>query len=161
MGATPEYQDSIPITNAKGNFRIRSNQRAELYAAKVALGIIGRLEKTKEDLASRAQIHAIKASGRQIDGRNLYDDREEFYIVATDSEYVANDWRTSKGTRPANLDLFQDLDATLTSHEARNIKIGFWHIPREYNEVADKLAKTAAKSGDPVNASTSEGLLSK
>jgi len=28
----------------------------------------------------------------------------------------------------------------------RNIKVGFWHVPREYNELADKLAKEAARS---------------
>ena len=50
---------------------------------------------------------------------------------------------------PANLDLFLKLDAEITIQEARqDVKIGFWHIPREYNTRADTLAKEASIQGD-------------
>ena len=38
----------------------------------------------------------------------------------------------------------------LAAEEAvQDVKIGFWHIPRDYNRIADVLAKEAAKQGDP------------
>ncbi|KAJ5029793.1 hypothetical protein J3E73DRAFT_379654 [Bipolaris maydis] len=78
------------------------------------------------------------------------------WIVATDSEYVvkgmtewlpkwkSNNWRTAKGTTPANLDLFLALDSVVTTLESENLTIGFWYIPREHNKIADRLAKAAA-----------------
>lgn len=51
---------------------------------------------------------------------------------------------------PANLDLFLYLDEELTAAEMKlNVKIGFWHVRREYNRIADGLAKKAALEGDP------------
>ena len=60
----------------------------------------------------------------------------------------ANKFRTSKGTTPANLDLFLALDAAVASYEAKSIDIAFWHVPREFNKIADGLAKKAAALGD-------------
>lgn len=51
--------------------------------------------------------------------------------------------------KPANLDLFLKLDTELVAQEAKDVKIGFWHVCREYNTIADGLAKTAALEGDP------------
>lgn len=31
----------------------------------------------------------------------------------------------------------------------KEIAIGFWHVPREYNTIADRLAKEASQNGDP------------
>jgi ribonuclease HI len=62
----------------------------------------------------------------------------------------ANNWRNSRNVIPANLDLFQTLDAAITTEERRQgVKIGFWHISRKYNNLADGLAKAAAQHGDP------------
>ena len=36
----------------------------------------------------------------------------------------------------------------MTTHEANNVTIAFWHIPREHNKLADSLAKAAAVYGD-------------
>lgn len=47
-----------------------------------------------------------------------------------------------------NLDLFRRLDDAITEQEANGIEIGFWHIPREYNTLADGLAKQAAIYGE-------------
>lgn len=42
------------------------------------------------------------------------------------------------------------LDEALAVEEAKqDVKIGFWHVPREYNTIADRLAKEAAQLGDP------------
>ncbi|KAJ6192139.1 ribonuclease H-like domain-containing protein [Bipolaris maydis] len=108
---------SKPITNTVDSFPLRSNQRAELYAAKSGLEIFsGAHDKDPQNEAKAC-------------------------IIATDSEYVVkemtewipnwkrNDWGTTKGSKPANLDLFLALDSMLTKHEAENVKVGFWHIP--------------------------------
>ncbi|KAL9028154.1 MAG: hypothetical protein Q9196_003436 [Gyalolechia fulgens] len=83
-------------------------------------------------------------------------DLKDQWIIATDSEYVvkgmtewlprwkSNNFRTSQNTKPANLDLFLQLDAALTAEEvAQDVNIGFWHVAR------DALAKMAAQEGDP------------
>ncbi|USP79252.1 ribonuclease H-like protein [Curvularia clavata] len=118
-------QRSKPITDMVDDYPLRSNQRAELCAAKFGLEVLA------ED------------DDRDSEGR------ERNWIIATDSEYVGNGWRTSKGTRPLNLDLFLALDALVATHEANsNVKIGFWRIPRAHNTIADNLAKMAAIHGD-------------
>ncbi|CAG5158134.1 uncharacterized protein ALTATR162_LOCUS5000 [Alternaria atra] len=118
------------------NFPVRSNQRAELCAAILGLELVAKTY----DKNSNSEAGA--------------------WIVATDSEYVVkgmtewlpkwrrNNWRTSKGTKPANLDLFLALDGALATHEAKNVTIAFWHVPREHNQLADGLAKAAAAYGD-------------
>lgn len=115
------------------NFPRRSSQRAELYAAELGVKLL---------YATRI------GNGPQV------------WIIATDSEYVVrgitewlpawrkNGWRTSKGWEPANLDLFLALDRVLKIYEAKNVTIQFWHIPREHNKLADRLAKAAAAYGD-------------
>ncbi|KIW20826.1 hypothetical protein PV08_01404 [Exophiala spinifera] len=140
-GENDGSQLSVPITDTEDDFPLRSNQRAELYAARLGLEFLAE--------ADRIRSTTKKAKGEP-----------KAWIIATDSEYVVkgitewlptwrrNDWRTSKGTKPANLDLFLALDDALASHEAKKVKIGFWHIPREYNQLADRLAKAAAIDGD-------------
>lgn len=59
-----------------------------------------------------------------------------------------NKLRNSRNAKPANLDLFLQLDAALSIEEIKGIKVGFWHVPREHNTIADKLAKEAAQFGD-------------
>ena len=52
--------------------------------------------------------------------------------------------------KPANLDLFLQLDKEITTTEVKkNVEIGFWHVRREYNTIADGLVKKAALEGDP------------
>lgn len=56
-----------------------------------------------------------------------------------------NNWRTAAGKCPANLDLFLRLDAAINLRESEeDITIGFWHVPRHLNYIADELAKEAA-----------------
>ncbi|KAF2472779.1 ribonuclease H-like protein [Lindgomyces ingoldianus] len=118
------------------NFPLRLNQRAELCAAKPGL-----------EFFAEAYNKGSKSEA-------------EAWIIATNSEYVVkgitewlstwkrNDWRTTKGSKSANLDLFVALDGVITKHEAENVKIGLWHIPREHNKLANRLAKAAAVLSD-------------
>lgn len=59
-----------------------------------------------------------------------------------------NKFRNNRNVKPGNLDLFLQLDAALTNEEIKGVKIGFWHVRREYNTMADTLAKQAAQLGD-------------
>ena len=59
-----------------------------------------------------------------------------------------NKLRNSRTLKPANLDLFSQLDAALPNEEMKGVKIGFWYVPREFNRMADALAKQAAQLGD-------------
>jgi len=59
-------------------------------------------------------------------------------------------WKTSTGKDPVNLDLFKNLDRNiLRIEETFNIRIKFFWVPREYNSVADQLAKDAAAKALP------------
>ena len=64
-------QLSIPITDDEDNFPLRSNQRAELYAAKLGLTF----------LAEAAEINTQETSSKPTD-------ESADWIIATDSEYV-------------------------------------------------------------------------
>jgi ribonuclease HI len=59
-------------------------------------------------------------------------------------------WKTSTGKDPVNLDLFKNLDRNiLRIEETFKIRIKFFWVPREYNSVADQLAKNAAAKATP------------
>jgi len=62
----------MPITDSEDNFALRSNQRAELYAAKFGLEI----------LAEADRLNTKKPSGKSKV-------KSKAWIIATDSEYVA------------------------------------------------------------------------
>lgn len=70
-GATEGFQLSIPITDKEDPFPVRSNQRAELIAAKEGLKFFGLLAEINEESA-----HHRSQQGAPV------------WIVATDSEYV-------------------------------------------------------------------------
>ncbi|KAI4141441.1 MAG: hypothetical protein L6R39_005329 [Caloplaca ligustica] len=141
-------QWSIPVTGDLDMGQKRTSQRAELLAAQAGL---------------RYLIISSPDEGRRKKGRKSGSTAESRnWIIATDSEYVVkgvtewlpawkqNNLRTNRNTVPANLDLFLYLDEELTAAEMKlNVKIGFWHVRREYNRIADGLAKKAALEGDP------------
>ncbi|KAK7451005.1 hypothetical protein VKT23_012682 [Stygiomarasmius scandens] len=138
----------------------RTNQRAELLGALEGLDLLYTLWKENRAEAER--------EGRPVHGeaKKHRSDREDFdrdldlgkqeWAVATDSEYVVKGitqwypawrrrgWITANGKRPTNLDLFRRLNAKLDELEAMDIQVGFWRIPREYNQLADQLAGEAA-----------------
>ncbi|KAJ7597642.1 ribonuclease H-like domain-containing protein [Mycena floridula] len=126
----------------------RTNQRAELLAALHGL----------KSLADQA--HHIHSNRRFVLNPNDPIQRTENWTVATDSAYVVNGitdwihawrakkWRTAKGKIPDNLDLFQKLEAAISDYEQQNnAKIEFLHIGREYNQLADSLARRGAAQG--------------
>ncbi|KAL9047111.1 MAG: hypothetical protein Q9206_006898 [Seirophora lacunosa] len=142
-----ELHLSLPITTDMDPTHKRTSQRAELLAALEGLQYLANQSKR------RKVVEGIKSNSP---------DQEKSWIIATDSLYVVegmtewlpvwknNNFRTSQNKKPANLDLFQKLDEELAAEESKqNVKIGFWHVPREYNKIADGLAKKAALQGDP------------
>lgn len=70
-GATEGFQLSIPITDEEDPFPVRSNQRAELIAAKEGLKFLGLLAEMNEESA-----------------HHRFQQDTPVWIVATDSEYV-------------------------------------------------------------------------
>lgn len=62
-----------------------------------------------------------------------------------------NHWRGSGGQTPKNLDLFQLLmEAVEFAEEDFDVRVKFWWIPRECNELADKLARAGARDAEPL-----------
>jgi ribonuclease HI len=70
-GTSDGSQMSLPMTDTEDSFPLRSNQRAELYAAKVGL----------EFLAESARVNTEEPVGKSKD-------EPAYWIIATDSEYV-------------------------------------------------------------------------
>ncbi|KAL8708839.1 MAG: hypothetical protein Q9220_006295 [cf. Caloplaca sp. 1 TL-2023] len=141
VGRGDSRQISKPITTAIDSGR-RTSQRAELLAAVVGVQWI-----------------TVEQEHRG-DSRNI--GPPDSWVIATDSEYVVkgvtewlptwkkNKLRTNRNTEPANLDLFLRIDMEIAEAEEKTkVKIGFWHVLREYNAIADRLAKKAASEGDP------------
>ncbi|KAG6829999.1 hypothetical protein H0H92_002690 [Tricholoma furcatifolium] len=146
LGSDERMWLSIPVDHEiDGNAR-RTSQRAELLAAIYGLKFLYETRDPDEPTCK---------DGRKRGHSSAMDSLK--FAVATDSEYVVkgitqwfptwreNGWRNSQGRLPANLDLFKRLDDLATEIERFGYKVGFWHINREYNAVADRLAKNATR----------------
>ncbi|KAJ7740217.1 ribonuclease H-like domain-containing protein, partial [Mycena maculata] len=132
IGNSSKDQISVPVTEAMDPGARRTSQRAELLAALHGLHFI------------------VGTSSAE------HDAREGEYIIVADSEYVlkgmtewmprwkSNNWKTPQGRVPANLDLFRRLDFAVAEYESRGLKIQFFHVLRQFNMIADGLAKRAA-----------------
>ncbi|KAL9597476.1 MAG: hypothetical protein Q9219_005109 [cf. Caloplaca sp. 3 TL-2023] len=157
------WQRDIPITAQEDKGQKRTSQRAELLAA--ISGLEHMVEMYERFSEEETPARRVKKSGlKRMRGEfeNGTGKEGQSWVIATDSVYVVkgmtewlpvwkeNHLRTNRNTRPANLDLFVRLDAAINAVQAEhNVKIGFWHIGREHNTVADRLAKMAAEDGDP------------
>ncbi|KAL8919913.1 MAG: hypothetical protein Q9172_004731 [Xanthocarpia lactea] len=153
MGEKDLSQQAIPITAVLDPRQKRTSQRAELLAA---LSGLRQLIDADELNATEETKKKKRKKRRKLSSTEA----KKSWIIATDSEYVVkgmtewlpawknNNLRTNRNTKPANLDLFLRLDDAIAVEETKGVKIGFWHVPREYNAVADKLAKDAAQLGD-------------
>ncbi|THU86992.1 ribonuclease H-like protein [Dendrothele bispora CBS 962.96] len=154
-GRAKSERRSKPVNDTLDPGMPRTNQRAELLGALEGLDLLLALWK-EESERERAR---ERGQGNQSDrhgSTDNSDDGPQKWVVATDSEYVVKgitqwyptwekrNWRTADGKTPTNLDLFHHLNDNLTAIEALNIQVGFWRIPREYNKIADGLAKEAA-----------------
>lgn len=159
-GTDTEGQRSIPVTDTVDPGQKRTSQRAELLAAIAGL----------QYMVDNKHLHVIETlepgsrKEKKLRRKGMEPppkDSKDQWIIATDSEYVVkgmtewlpkwktNKFRTNHNTKPANLDLFLQLDAALEIEEVKqDVLVGFWHISREYNTIADALAKKAAQDGD-------------
>ena len=64
--------------------------------------------------------------------------------------FKRNGMRTAAGRTPLNLDLFMKLDQEIDAIEReRDVQIGFWHVLRKHNVIADRLATAAALKAPP------------
>ena len=76
-------------------------------------------------------------------------------IIKADSEYLVkgmtewvvkwrmNGWKTAKGGEVVNRGLFEDLLAKVEELEDAGVTVLFWHVRREFNGEADRLANLA------------------
>ncbi|KAK7048798.1 ribonuclease H-like protein [Favolaschia claudopus] len=141
LGINENDQLSLPVDDKMDPGAPRTNQRAELLAAIHGLEMV-----VEKKLQYHAGIRAHLPSA----------EKEKVYVVAADSDYVVqgitdwvfqwkvNGWRTSKGVRPKNADLFKRLDDAVEGYERQGVTVQFLHVPREVNHVADALASRAA-----------------
>jgi len=106
--------------------------------------------------SNRAELRAVIAA---LQFRCWYGEGWTQLVIATDSEYVVsgatewvqswvrNGWLTSKNTPVKNRDLWELLLQEVQRSE-RSLRVVFWRIPREWNQVADRGAKEAAAERD-------------
>ncbi|KAF9046003.1 ribonuclease H-like protein [Hymenopellis radicata] len=159
MGEDEEYSWSITVDDTMDPNAIRTSQRAELLAALYGLEKLVEQDNSEEIQAGRHKhLRKLFMMHSPEEARARADlELSPSYVIATDSEYVVNGmlhwldewkvegWRTKQGKRPRNLDLFLRLDRAISKLEGEGKKVGFWWIPRESNEAADRLAKRAAR----------------
>ncbi|OJI88860.1 hypothetical protein ASPTUDRAFT_60667 [Aspergillus tubingensis CBS 134.48] len=118
----------------------QTNQVAELAACERALIDACTIQEEWDDIAE------------QIEG-----DKGRLYrvVIKSDSEYVvrgmtewiykwkANGWVNAKGLPVTNREQFDRIDSIVEFLENKQVIVQFWHVPREYNQEADKLATSA------------------
>lgn len=107
--------------------------------------------------SNRAELRAVIAA---LQFRAWHGEGFSRLVIATDSQYVvngamewtntwiSNGWRTSTGSPVKNRDLWELLLKEISRRQQSGLRIKFWHIPREYNTVADRMAKEAAARDD-------------
>ncbi|KAK8195637.1 ribonuclease H-like domain-containing protein [Phyllosticta capitalensis] len=140
VGTAEDQKYSFPVEDEHV-----TSQRAELVAAYE--GIL------------RGMKHFRERKGHP---KPVAQEKRSELVVATDSEYVVlgmTEWlpkwkikgfKNSSGKTPSNLDIFLKIDEKIKElEEPEDIVIGFWHVPRKYNAVADRLAKFAANGEEP------------
>lgn len=165
-----ELHLSLPITTDMDPNQKRTSQRAELLAALEGLQYFANNSKRRKVVKGIKSNSPDQEQSWIIATDSLYvvEGMTEWlpvWKVCQPSAYIGafsftrliliifvgkeNNFRTSQNKKPANLDLFLKLDEELTAEENKqNVKIGFWHVAREYNKIADGLAKKAALQGD-------------
>ncbi|KZW04442.1 ribonuclease H-like protein [Exidia glandulosa HHB12029] len=152
MGLAKDDYWALPINHRVDPGAPRTSQRAELLAAIKGL----------ELWSDRWEHH------RDHELEHNPDDDDDIakiveVVLATDSEYVVKGltqwypawkkkgWRAGDGKRPANLDLFHKLHEVVTHLEHQlEVNVGFLHLQRSSNELADTLAKLGAQKAAAV-----------
>lgn len=99
---------------------------------------------------NRAELRAVLLA---LELCNWASDGFKSMVIATDSRYVAkgltvwcrkwlvNDWKKCDGGDVANQDLLKAILERVALLKERSMRVRFWHIPREWNRDADKIAK--------------------
>ncbi|TAQ89994.1 hypothetical protein B7494_g1676 [Chlorociboria aeruginascens] len=113
----------------------QTNQRAELYAAeKVLHDIIENRVSEKEDGEFRRWCKILILT-------------DSDYLVKGISDYIwkwkRNGFLTAKRQPVVNSDAFKKLDQLMEYIERKGIPVWFWHIPRGFNQEADRAANWA------------------
>ncbi|KAJ7364854.1 ribonuclease H-like domain-containing protein [Mycena albidolilacea] len=146
IGDDPKDQLCSPVTDTMDPGAPRTSQRAELLAALQGLRFLVCATSTAR---YHPDCHAPLKCQHPME-----------YIVVADSEYVVKgmtEWvpqwkvrssRCRQGKAPKNRDLFQRLEAAVSEYERQGLKIQFFHVPREFNFIADGLAKRATAGPD-------------
>lgn len=92
--------------------------------------------------------------------RHLVIKSDSAYLVTSMTETIgkwqANGWRTAKKTPVKNRDLWETLIQHVDEYSALGVAVDFWHVLREQNEAADRLAEMGIDSG---RVYTQDGLL--
>jgi ribonuclease HI len=113
--------------------------------------------------SNRAELRAVIAA---LGFRHWPDEGFNTVVIATDSEYVVkgstqwaktwvkNDWKTKNRNGHGrasvkNRDLWETLLEECTRAQRNGLVVKFWHIPREWNTLADEGAKMAAALASP------------
>lgn len=115
-----------------------------------------RIQFTNQVAEISAAINAIR------DTRSWYPEEEKKIcklLIVTDSKYLVegisdyiwkwkrNGWRNARGEPVHNQELFQELDGLVSEMEEEGIEVCFWHVRRELNGEADRLANEALDRG--------------
>ncbi|KAG6109731.1 hypothetical protein E4U13_005670 [Claviceps humidiphila] len=127
------YNQSLPLYGPSV-----TNQVAELRAGILALELAMDIwwdERFGEDGDQRLREVVIKA--------------DSDYLVKGMTDYIfkwkQNGFLTTKRTPVTNRALFEELEALVNELNSMGIDVYFWHVPRSFNQSADRLAKMASK----------------
>ncbi|KAK8848652.1 ribonuclease H-like protein [Apiospora arundinis] len=119
-----------------------TNQRAELAAAWAGVSCGMRFAN----------------EGGQWEPKSEYPRRAQHIVIKSDSAYLvesitqhlprwrSDGWRTSSGEPVANKPIWQLLAGCLDEFDKKGVGIHFWHVPRELNKEADRLAQLGLKA---------------
>lgn len=128
----------------------QTNQNAEIHAAIAALDVASAILKVRWD--DQGCVEPIMTPGGR---RHVH----SVVVVVMDSKYVvdamtdwirrwrANGFRSASGTPVVNTESMKALDDKVSRlfHD-HLVNVCFWHVPREYNRDADRLAAEALRS---------------
>ncbi|KAG5957588.1 hypothetical protein E4U58_005826 [Claviceps cyperi] len=127
------YNRSLPVYGLSV-----TNQVAELRAGIIALELAMDIwwdEWFGEDGNQRLREVVIKA--------------DSGYLVKEMTDYIfkwkQNGFLTTKRTSATNRALFEELEALVNELNGLGIDVYFWHVPRSFNQSADRLAKMASR----------------
>ena len=63
-----------------------------------------------------------------------------------------NGFMTARKTPVANADLFKKIDQEIDKLNQRGVQVQFWHVPRDQNKMADRLATWRLRGVGPEEA---------